>query len=99
MTRQARPPRPAAEGLRLEPADHPDQIILSWPIGTNASVETLTGAELEVLIALLRGETDEAIAESRKTSVRTVAVQVQRIYRKLGVSGRRAVLALFAAAD
>ncbi|HBQ17214.1 MAG TPA: hypothetical protein DEF51_40835 [Myxococcales bacterium] len=48
----------------------------------------LTEAEREVTLGLLRGETNGAIAEARGTSARTVANQIARVYRKLGVASR-----------
>jgi DNA-binding NarL/FixJ family response regulator len=48
----------------------------------------LTAAEREVATALLAGATLADIALKRQTSERTVANQVQAIYRKLGVGSR-----------
>ncbi len=53
-----------------------------------AQLAQLTLAEREVASALLQGATLADIALKRQTSERTVANQVQAIYRKLGVSSR-----------
>lgn len=55
-------------------------------------VESLTDAEQEVLVLLLRGYEAIDIATARNTSPRTIPNQVAGIYRKLGV-GSRAELA------
>lgn len=95
MTRRSsRPPSGSFAGIRLEPTDDPDRIVLSWPIDGTVDPRALTEAELEILVGILRGDSDEGIAERRGTSARTVAVQARSIYAKLGVSGRRALLAL-----
>ena len=48
----------------------------------------LSGAERDVALELLRGRTNESIAQGRGTSESTVANQVASIFRKLGVSSR-----------
>jgi DNA-binding NarL/FixJ family response regulator len=62
-------------------------IVLSVPAPASAP-PTLSEAEREVHAALLRGESNAAIALQRGTSVRTVANQVQSLFRKLGVRSR-----------
>jgi DNA-binding NarL/FixJ family response regulator len=42
----------------------------------------------QVVSRVLHGDTNLAIAEARRTSLRTVANQLAAIYRKLGVSSR-----------
>jgi DNA-binding CsgD family transcriptional regulator len=56
-------------------------------------VEGLTPAERQVLALLLEGRTASEIAARRSTSPRTVANQLASIYRKLGVQGRRELIA------
>jgi DNA-binding NarL/FixJ family response regulator len=51
-------------------------------------IEQLTDAERAVLAALLAGSTNADIARRRECSERTVANQVQAIFRKLGVRSR-----------
>lgn len=53
-----------------------------------ASLPPMSPAERDVVRRLLKGETYLEIAAARSTSVRTVANQVARIFRKQGVSGR-----------
>lgn len=48
----------------------------------------LTSAEQAVVELFLQGETLRAIGQLRGSSVRTVANQVQSVYRKLGVNSR-----------
>lgn len=70
--------------------------MLSFALGddTDADAEhALTPAEREILELLLAGKTDEQIARARRTKARTVAKQVASLYRKLGVSGRRQLIA------
>lgn len=54
----------------------------------------LTASEREVALLLLHGMTNQAIADSRGTSTRTVANQIQSIYRKARVSSRAELAAL-----
>jgi DNA-binding NarL/FixJ family response regulator len=51
-------------------------------------IAQLTDAERAVLAALLAGSTNADVARRRECSERTVANQVQAIYRKLGVRSR-----------
>jgi len=55
-------------------------------------ISTLTAAERAVAALVVGGASNADIARARSTSARTVANQVARIYRKLGV-GSRAELA------
>lgn len=57
-------------------------------IANSARMETLSEAEQEVALALLRGDTYATIASARGSAERTVANQAQSIYRKLGVRSR-----------
>jgi DNA-binding NarL/FixJ family response regulator len=57
------------------------------------SARQLTAAEMSVLQHLLLGHSNRAIARARQRSVRTVGHQVASIFRKLGVSSRRELLA------
>ena len=49
---------------------------------------TLTPAQIEVARAIIRGDSNAAIARARGTSVHTVANQVASILRRLGVESR-----------
>lgn len=55
---------------------------------------TLTPAERQIRDALLRGCSHREIAAARGTSIRTVANQVARVFRKLGVTSRAELAAL-----
>jgi HD-GYP domain-containing protein (c-di-GMP phosphodiesterase class II) len=50
----------------------------------------LTGRELEVLLVLVRGRSNQEIADDLGISVKTVGHHVQRVYRKAGVRSRAA---------
>jgi DNA-binding NarL/FixJ family response regulator len=52
------------------------------------TLPSLTPSEEEVLAGLARGMSNSAIAETRQTSVRTVANQVASLFRKTGVRSR-----------
>ena len=50
----------------------------------------LTQRELEVLLVLVRGESNQGIADSLGISAKTVGHHVQHVYRKAGVRSRAA---------
>ena len=50
----------------------------------------LTGRELEVLLVLVRGESNQGIAENLGISAKTVGHHVQHVYEKAGVRSRAA---------
>jgi DNA-binding CsgD family transcriptional regulator len=56
---------------------------------------SLSSAEREVALLLLKGLSLKAIAEVRETSERTVRQQALAIYRKAGVAGRAELSAFF----
>lgn len=58
------------------------------------SLTSLSGAERAIVIDLLDGKRVPAIARDRGTSPRTVAHQIASVYRKLGASSRRELLAM-----
>ncbi len=55
---------------------------------------SLTSFQCEIVRCLLRGSSNVEIAARHKTSARTVANQLVRIYRQLGVGSRHQVVAL-----
>lgn len=61
--------------------------------------DTLTGAERRVGRLAALGRTNREIAEEFHVSVRTVEHQLQRVYEKLGVSGRRDLAAALGVGD
>lgn len=60
-----------------------EERMLLYKIVTGNEPELLTRAELEILLMLNEGESYEAIAKRRKTSVNTVKSAVNSIYSKL----------------
>jgi DNA-binding NarL/FixJ family response regulator len=50
----------------------------------------LTQRELEVLLVLVRGESNQAIAEGLGISAKTVGHHVEHVYQKAGVRSRAA---------
>ena len=69
--------------------------------GLGAAIErqferwTLTKAEAEVGLFLLKGLSHKEIAEFRQTSERTVREQSRALYRKSGLTGRSSLSAFF----
>jgi len=70
-------------------------IVISLPAIRNSEVtDGLTPAECEIARDVVAGLGNEAIAHQRGRSARTIANQLQSIYRKLGVSSRAELTAL-----
>jgi len=82
---------PNASLSALETADG-TYFVVHWPEVETADAG-LTAAEREVLALLGRGHSNAAIAAARRVATRTVANQVQSIFRKLGLRSRRDLLA------
>lgn len=68
-------------------------LVLQWTPPAPRPGVPLTTAERAVAALVAGGATNEEIARTRKTSVRTVANQIASIMRKLGVSSRVAIAA------
>lgn len=62
-------------------------VVLSAPVMVDE--DALTDAEREVARRVVGGCTNAEVGAARGSSERTVANQLQSIYRKLGVSDRR----------
>ena len=62
-------------------------IVFSWDVAESPP-PALTSAERDVLARVVRGESNQAIAHARKTSVRTIANQVASLLRKCGATSR-----------
>ncbi|MEZ4372296.1 MAG: LuxR C-terminal-related transcriptional regulator [Polyangiaceae bacterium] len=62
-------------------------------VASPPDLEKLTAAEKEVTELLAKGLTNAQIAQQRRASERTVANQLQSIFRKLGVSSRSELIA------
>lgn len=86
-------PPTGLDGVRFD-AVVGEMAVLSFPIdeGEGALV-SLTNAEHEVVLAVERGESNAEIARARGTSARTVANQVARVFKKLGVASRAELVA------
>lgn len=72
--------------------------VVSYPIDATrlgSLVGSLTDAEQDVLAHILRGEPASAIAAARGTSVPTVKKQISSLFRRLGVTSRSEIAALF----
>jgi DNA-binding CsgD family transcriptional regulator len=84
------PDRQKPPGLRVTRfrAGSDELAILSYPLFRLTLPESLTKAEREIAIEALAGRTNQQIAASRATSVRTVANQINSILRKTGASSR-----------
>ena len=72
-------------GLTAERLDD-DIVVFSWDVAHPPP--QLTSAERAVLARVVRGESNQAIAAARKTSVRTIANQVASLLRKTGAASR-----------
>ena len=77
----------AARGLRLTPRGLPEHG------ATGASGPLLTRRESEVLPLLREGRSNSEIALALQVGVETVRTHTRNIYRKLGVSSRRELIA------
>jgi DNA-binding NarL/FixJ family response regulator len=81
---------PPPAGLRVSAVELDDDqyLVLSFPAPAWDLPECFTAAEREIVLGMLRGASNEAIARERCTSVRTVANQIASIFIKLRVSSR-----------
>lgn len=69
-------------------------LVGAHPLIDERYIDRLTEAERAVLAQLVAGSTNGAIAKRRNTSDRTVANQIQSIFRKFQVSSRSQLIAL-----
>ncbi|MBL9016998.1 MAG: helix-turn-helix transcriptional regulator [Myxococcales bacterium] len=70
-------------------------VVASAPVAhARSPLEVLTAAERQVALLVTRGLSNAAIARQRRCAVRTVANQLQAIYRKLGIGSRAELAAL-----
>lgn len=87
-----RAPIPAPKGLRGArfQIDGEAYAVLVFPLPTSAPLSPagLTDAEAAVAALVARGFSNEEIGATRNSSPRTVANQLQAIYRKLGIGSR-----------
>jgi DNA-binding CsgD family transcriptional regulator len=82
-------PAPLPKNLRVEySGDAQTVAILSFDVDDADKTGELTSAEREVALLALAGKSNGEIAEARHCSVRTVANQLQSVFRKLGIRSR-----------
>ena len=67
--------------------------ILSFPVLEPELPEDVTQAERDVVRLVILGKSNAEIARERGTSIRTVANQMQSIFKKLGVFSRAELIA------
>ena len=81
---------PGGVRARLSELDVAGEALLVGSIGflDSTRLASMTDAERAVVLLLLQGATNREIALRRGTAERTIANQVQSIYRKLGVASR-----------
>jgi DNA-binding NarL/FixJ family response regulator len=94
--RTARPPRGlVAEHIEVEGEE---MMVFSWEDRAESlePPETLSVAERDVLLRIVRGDTNAAIAKARQTAVRTVANQVASLLKKTGAASRYELIQRFA---
>jgi DNA-binding NarL/FixJ family response regulator len=82
---------------RFEPLDGVDPstgLAIAELTAAADSLPRLSDAERDIVSGILGGKRISAIAHDRQTSPRTVAHQLASVYKKLGVSSHRELLAL-----
>jgi len=82
-------PATPPKNLRVEySGDGQTVAILSFDVDDADKTGELTSAEREVALLALAGKSNQDIAAARHCSVRTVANQLQSVFRKLGIRSR-----------
>ena len=82
------PPPDSLQVARFE-IEGEEYALLSFPIPVPELPEGLTRAEREVVMGVVRGESNGEIAERRGVSANTIANQLRSVYAKLGLRNRR----------
>lgn len=82
------------DGLGAAPGGSGIDLAVARLTPTERSLAPLSQAERDIVADILTGKRVTAIAYERGTSPRTVAHQIASVYRKLGASSRRELLAL-----
>ncbi|MBI2375097.1 MAG: helix-turn-helix transcriptional regulator [Deltaproteobacteria bacterium] len=72
-----------------------EYLIISYPIVEDLDPR-LSRAEREIVGFVVEGRSNQQIGRARGTSARTIANQLARTYRKLGVGSRRELVARLA---
>jgi DNA-binding NarL/FixJ family response regulator len=94
IARAAPPPtavmREGRRGLRAVRFVHRGEVfvVVSYPTELDVGTDDLTPAEADIARMVVRGMTNNEIAEARGRSANTVANQLKAIFRKLHVSSR-----------
>lgn len=81
-------PAPRNLAARQMVVDGEELLVLEFPLPVARASSLLTQAEREVALAAANGKTTDEIAKQRRRSPRTIAHQLDAIYRKLGVKSR-----------
>jgi len=76
------------EGLVVMSDAHSDVVVFCFDVSPGDGLASLTAAERDVALGMLRGESNAEIATRRGGSVRTVANQAAALRKKLGVASR-----------
>ncbi len=71
-----------------------DILVLSVPLPRLRYPEGTTGAEHEIIDAVLQGLTVKEIAEQRNASLRTVTTQLGAVFRKANVNSQAELIAM-----
>jgi len=81
--------------------DGEELVVFSLPLESSTPdsalgslAEVLTAAQRDVAARVLEGASNAEIARARGSSPATVAKQLERIYRRLGINSRRELAAL-----
>jgi DNA-binding NarL/FixJ family response regulator len=88
------PPPAGLEARRLS-VDGEEFVVFSWNAARVLEKRSLTEAQRAVLDAVVRGESNRAIARARGVSERTIANQVATLLRKLGATSRYELMSRF----
>jgi DNA-binding CsgD family transcriptional regulator len=84
---------PLPEGTWVELLE-PDLALLAIPVAEPSVPAPLAAAERDIVLAVYEGATNEEIAQRRGVSAKTVANQLESIYRKLSVTSRAELVLL-----
>lgn len=69
--------------------------LFCYEVAPSGALAKLSNAERAVMAAIFVGKSNAQIAAERRTAPRTVANQVARIFRKLGVRSRAELVARY----
>ena len=87
MSDEEQPYLPLPAGAEVEHLAS-DLVLLSFPMPKPLFPPELTGAEREVTRLVYYGASNVEIARARRVSPKTIANQLDSIYRKIGVTSR-----------